>query len=151
MRKITSFLAYTMAVLTIIVAFASLAGGEYLGKKLILSMGITVSPWITGGEIVQTIDHGDYQTAIHETVFQGLLKERKKGFVQIDWIKKTTLPSIIKEDIDYNDDSLTDFTIQFDTADYKPIIKPVNPNIIALGETYKRKQGFTIRVLLNND
>jgi len=42
---------------------------------------VKVSPWETGGDVINTIDHGEYLTAIHEQVFQGLLGEKKEGLV----------------------------------------------------------------------
>ena len=41
---------------------------------------------ITGGEIAWSIDHGECNTDIHETVFKGLIFDQDRGFIQIDWI-----------------------------------------------------------------
>ncbi len=151
MNNIKSILGYTIAALCIIVAPMTFMGNKYFGKLIISGSGITVSPWITGGKIVQTIDHGDYKTEIHETVFQGLLSDREKGFIHIEWVKNKKIPDKIIEDIDFDNDKKIDFKVEYNTIDNEVKIIPVNPNVISVAGRYRLSEGFAIRVWLRNE
>ncbi len=149
MRQIQSALGYTMAIGSIVVAFTTLVGIPYFSQVLVDETGITVSPWMNGGDVARTIDHGDYETAIHETVFQGLFSERRKGFVQIDWVKKIGLPAEITEDIDFDGDQTVDFSVRCDPENDQATVTPYNPCVHTEPETFVRENGFTIRVWLD--
>jgi hypothetical protein len=76
--------------------------------------GLNISPWFSGGEVRQTIDHGTYRTLVHRPVFDGLIGERSNGFVQIDWVPKEKfhLPVILQEEFDADGDGKIDFSVR---------------------------------------
>ena len=151
MKIITSLLGYTIALLCIVITLATFVAMGYTSRVLIETTGLTVSPWIIGGKIVQTIDHLDYRTDIRQKVFQGLLAERDEGFVQIDWVKKNRFPERIIEEVDLDRDGLQDFRIDFNTIDKRVIISPDNSDLLSRVETFDRKQGYTVRIWLKNE
>jgi len=150
MNNIKSILGYMIAALCIVAAFVTFVGNTYFGKLIVSGSGITISPRITGGRVVKTIDHGDYKTEIHETVFQGLFSDREQGFIHIEWVKTSKIPDMIIEDIDYDNDKQIDFRVEYNTIDNEAKITPVNPNVISLADQYMLSEGFAIRVLLKN-
>jgi hypothetical protein len=151
MKYIKAILGYTVAGITILLALTAFVGNDGLRRALMAKTGLSITPLYTGGEIVKTIDHGGYRTDIHQTVFSGVFAERKVGFVQIDWVKKTDIPEKIIEDIDFDDDRRADFTIYYDTVDDAAAIKASNLRVIDVEGAYRRTNGFTVRVSLKND
>jgi len=150
MSKLTAITGYTLAVLAIPVVLATFIGMQFWAGKLVSATGLKVSPWYTGGEVLKKIDHGAYQTLIHRAVFDGLVCERSKGFVQVDWTPLTALPETIEEDIDYNDDGQADFHIELDAKTGQARLSALNSRILDLGGTFKLKKAWAIRVSLSN-
>ena len=146
MKYLKAILGYTVAVVTIFLAIVVFVANTELRRALMSTTGLSITPIYTGGEIVKTIDHGGYRTDIHEAVFAGLISERKKGFVQIDWVKKIKIPEEIVESIDFDNDNQMDFTINYDTVKNEASIDTNSPKVIGLEGVYRRKNGFTIRV-----
>lgn len=116
MKKLKTILGYTAAVLAMFVVLATFIGNRYFSHKLVFATGITVSPWYTGGEIVKVVEHDAYTTLIHRPVFDGLIGERKEGFIQINWEFRTGFPTEIKEAVDYDGDNRADFLVNLNTA-----------------------------------
>ncbi|MGE5607055.1 MAG: hypothetical protein ACM3YE_15370 [Bacteroidota bacterium] len=151
MKRIISKLAYLWALLALPIVLAAFIGNSFWAEKLITITGLQISPWDTGGEIVQTINHDTYQTLIHRPVFDGLIAERKKGFVQVDWrAVGGVLPKKINEAIDYDRDGIVDFRIQWDTGRNDAEVIAASPDVIGLGGVYRLESERVVRVLLKN-
>lgn len=43
-----------------------------------------VDPWISGGEVTDSIVGDNYSIRIHEAVYQGLFVEDRNGYIQLD-------------------------------------------------------------------
>jgi hypothetical protein len=117
-QKLRSGIAYTWAALCLVVILATFMGMGFWERTLAKGTGIHVSARFSGGEVVQTFDHGLYRTLRHRPVFDGLLRERGEGFVQIDWVplEKQSLPSTIKEILDIDGDGRIDLSVEVDTS-----------------------------------
>jgi len=123
----------------------------FLSEPLIKVTGLTISPNYTGGEVVQTIGHGAYETQIHRMVFDDLLiGERKEGFIQVDWTPLSALPARIDEEIDADGDGQADFRVEADTANKETTLTPYASWVLGLEGTYKPKDLLIIRVRLRN-
>ena len=117
MAKLKPILGYTMAVFSCLISVAILPAIMFLSEPLIAVTGLTLAPNYSGGEVVQTIDHGAYQTSVHRMVFDDtLIGERKKGFIQVDWGPLDGLPVRIDEEIDADGDGQADFGVQVDIS-----------------------------------
>jgi len=141
---------YILAALAVPLVLAVFIGQNYWMKELVAITGVKVSPWETGGDVINTIDHGEYQTAIHEQVFQGLLGEKKEGLVQVDWQPAENLPDHIDEYIDYDADGKNDFYIELDTKSNQAYVLPLQTGVIGLGKNYVLKDGQAVRVRIKN-
>lgn len=148
MPRIKTIIGYFLAALALPVVLATFMGLEFWSHNLASSTRITISPWFSGGEVIRTIDHERYQTLIHCPVFDGLLKERKEGFVQVDWAPLSGLPGLIKEDIDFDGDGRKDFLVELDAQAGSAVITPYSQRVINLEGCNKIKEARTIRVLL---
>ncbi len=135
MSPIKTCLAYSGAFLAGPLVLATFMGMEPLARKLVAVTGLHVHPLYTGGEVAQTIDHGTYRTLIHRPVFDGLVGQRKHGFLQIEWQPKgTNLPDLIEEQIDFNADNASEFRIRLDTKTNTANVNASDRNVLPVGE-----------------
>jgi hypothetical protein len=148
MRKLKSFLGYIWAVAAIIIALATFFGYNYFSRTLAAATGVTVNPWYSGGEIVKTVDHGNYKTAIHRPVFDALIGQTKEGFIQINWEPAAGLPPVIREGFDYNSDGKEDFSLVLNTTTGEVALIANNPAVLSVEKTYRLRNGWAVRVLL---
>ena len=149
MSTVRKILGYSWAVLTIPLVLVLFFGLNSWAKLLAQSTGVRVSPWMTGGEIVRTLPHGDYETRIHRPVFDGLLGPRGRGCVQVDWVAvppATTLPERIGEQIDYDHDGVADFAIELDSKANHAALKPLQPGVLSGERVMILKNGRGFRV-----
>ena len=124
------FIALVYLSITVTIAVILFMDIDDWGEKLIKRMNYKVIDKIHGGEIMDVIDNGKYITRIHRTVFNGIFKEQKKGFIQIDWFSNELLPEYISEKIDYNKDGIMDFKIDLNTEKNKAVLTKYNDKII---------------------
>jgi hypothetical protein len=148
MKKLKSFLGYTWAVTAIIIALATFFGYNYFSQTLATTTGITVNPWYSGGEIMKTVDHGNYKTALHRPVFDALIGQTEKGFIQINWEPATGLPEIISEGFDYNGDGKEDFVVTLNTSTGETTLTKNNAYVFGIEKSYHLRNGWAVRVLL---
>jgi hypothetical protein len=142
---------YTLAVLGVPLVLIGILGPQYgLGELFISATGLTLSPWIDGGEVVQTIHHGRYQTQVHRMVFDALIGERKEGFVQVDWLPPHGLPARIDEEIDADGDGQADFRVEVVTATQEVTLTPYAPWVLELEGIYGLEDSLVVRVTLRN-
>ena len=151
MLRLKVFVAYTLAVLMVLVAMVTFIGMNFFATKLVSTTGIKISPWFTGGEVEQVIDHGQYRTMIHRPVFDGLLGQKKEGFIQIDWEPLAALPDKIDEVIAFKNKSVANFHISLDCQAAAAALTPYNPQVISLEGCYRLKNRLVVRVLLRRD
>ena len=148
MKNLLKIAGYAWAGACLVVVLVMFAGSEYLSGKLASATGITVSPRYSGGEVIRSIDHGTYKTILHRPVFDGLIGERRDGFIQIEWQPVTALPLLIEDAVDFTGDGKEDFSFRLDTAAGSGAITPRNPSVVALEWVVKVNQGWVARIQL---
>lgn len=134
MTKWKTILGYIWASLGIPILLAGFMGQDFLMQKLFIDPGMKISARWNGGEIVHTIDHETYKTAIHRPVFDGLFWEKSKGFVQIDWKSEQELPKVIDEIFDFDQDGNNDFQVTLDTQTNEAALIPFDLRAISFTE-----------------
>lgn len=150
MRVIRAFFAYVIAAGCIVIVLATFIGMNAWSQGLVAATGLKVSPWFTGGEVAFTVQHEGYRMEVHRAVFDGLLAERRKGFVQINWVKGSRLPEKIEEEIDYDRDGTMDFTVSYDSRSDTAELASPGSNVLGVDNTYQLDNGYAIRVKLKN-
>ena len=153
MAKFKSILGYTLAVLCIpLMIFGTLAFSGIVpwGESFIKATDLKISANWTGGEVVQIVEHGTYQTEIQRPVFDALIGERKEGFIQIAWRPPEALPAFINEEIDFDADGQADFRIELQPASKQATITSYSPNVLGLEGVYNLGDKLAIRVKLKN-
>lgn len=151
MSRLKGTLGYIWAILAFFIVAATFIGNNPFSRMLASATGVTVSAWYSGGEVAKTIDHGIYHTLLHRPVFDGLIGERKEGFVQIDWKSSDGLPPVIKERIDYNADGKEDFLVVLNTNTGVTTLTPYSPFVLSFERSYKLKDGWAVRIHLKRE
>ena len=105
-----------------------------------------INPRYSGGDIASERISVNCTLIIRKPVFNGLLKERKNGFVQIDW--RGNIPEKIDDTIDVDSDSIPDFGIMIDTKASNTQLQPMNKNINGIDISTPTSYGWTVRVKL---
>jgi hypothetical protein len=151
-QRIKSMLGVTWAAACILILLATFIGLNFWSETLANGTGVHVSPHFSGGEVRQTIDHGVYKTLLHRMVFDGLLSERSKGFVQIDWVppEKQSLPAVLEEHLDIDGDGATEIGIRLDTVGEKAELIQAAPWVIGLEPLVSIDSECILRVRLRN-
>ena len=147
LKKITG---YTLAALATPLVMATFMGLNIWPAKLADLTGVKVSAWFTGGEVVRTIPRQGYEVHIHRPVFDGFLWESSEGFVQIDWAPRESVPPLVTEDIDFDNDSATDFRVELDRAKVTARLTDRTDRVIGVEGAYKLRKSYAVRVLLRN-
>jgi hypothetical protein len=105
-----------------------------------------INPNYSGGEVVKQMISDGCTLSVRKPVFDGLLGERKNGFVQIDW--RGQIPEIIKDTIDFNLDGLPDFSVMIMRKEAKTELVPLNREVKKIGISTPTSYGWAIRVEL---
>lgn len=103
-----------------------------------------LNPRYTGGEIAHQIIAENCTLNIGKPVFNGFLKERNSGFVQLDW--HGTIPEKINDSIDYDHDSKKDFIIFIDRKNSKTALDPLNSKVKGVAISTATSYGWAVRV-----
>ncbi len=103
-----------------------------------------INPNYTGGEVANQIVAESCTLDIRKPVFDGLFKERKNGFVQLDW--RGNLPEKIVDSIDFDHDKKIDFCIFIDRKQLKTTIDQFNKNVKNIIISTPTSYGWSVRV-----
>ncbi len=87
-----------------------------------------INPNYTGGEVAFREISPACTLVVHKPVFNGFLRERKEGFVQVDWRGK--IPEIISDTIYYDGNGTKDFLVSIDTKSNAAKITPFSKYIV---------------------
>ena len=125
----------------IIILFPGLNSFSFSVSKLPF---MKLNPRYTGGEIADQVLSKSCTLDIRKPVFNGFLKERNLGFVQLDW--HGTIPDIIKDSIDYNHDGIKDFCVLIDRKNSKTVLDPINRKIKGVLISTPTSYGWAVRI-----
>lgn len=103
-----------------------------------------LNPRYTGGEIADQVISKSCTLDIRKPVFNGFLKERNSGFVQLDW--HGTIPEIIKDSIDYDHDGIKDFCILIDKKNSKTVLEPIDRKVKGVLISTPTSYGWAVRI-----
>ena len=146
MGRLKTLLGYAWAALAVPMLLLTFMGQEPLSRALVRATGLSISPRWSGGEVARTVDHGGYKTHLHRAVFDGLLGERRRGFIQVEWEPVTALPGIIDEEVDAHGRGR--FRISLDTRTGKAELRDASPEVVGIDVVTPFKGGWMARIAL---
>jgi hypothetical protein len=135
-----------VALVLIIILFPGIPGFSGALSKLSF---MKINPRYSGGEVAYQAINPGCTLVVRKPVFEGLIKERKTGFVQIDW--KGNLPEVIIDTIDYNSDGSPDFAVNIDTRNNISELTPRGSNVRNIGVSTSTSFGWALRVNLDKE
>jgi len=144
MKKLKIIAGISWAFLGLIVIIVLFPGLNSLSGSVAKLPFMKINPNYTGGEVARRLISEKCTLDIREPVFDGLFGERRKGFVQLDW--RGDLSGIIEDTIDYDFDTITDFTISIDTKSSKTLLNPLNSKVDGLSISTPASHGWAVRV-----
>jgi hypothetical protein len=152
LQTLKSGIGYVWAAACLAVILTTFVGLNFWTKSLADGTGLHISARYSGGEIRQTVDHGSYRTLLHRIVFDGLVGERSRGFVQLDWVprEKETLPAIMEEDLDIDGDGSAEIGVRIDTVAGKAELQHRTHWVLGLEPLITSGSERILRVQLRN-
>jgi hypothetical protein len=140
--KITAGLIWAfLCLLLIIILFPGLNSFSSAASKLPF---MKINPRFTGGEAAGQVISQGCTLLIRKPVFDGLIKERNKGFVQLDW--SGTIPEKIIDTIDFNFDKVPDFSIKIHPHERATQMNSYNNKIGNIFISTPTSYGWSVRV-----
>jgi hypothetical protein len=146
MKTLKIILGILWAYVCLIIVVAMFPGLNSLSQATSRLPFMQINPNYTGGEIVKEFEQNGYSISIHRPVFDGLIGERKKGFVQIDWRGK--VPHRLADSIDYNLDNQFDLVVSIDTLTSNVEFKPFNEQVTGINYSTRTSYGWAVRFAL---
>jgi len=130
-----------LGLLLIIILFPGLNSFSVSVSKLPF---MKLNPRYTGGEIENQVISRSCTLDIRKPVFNGFLKERNSGFIQLDW--HGAIPEMINDSIDYDRDGKKDFCIFIDRKNSKTVLAPLSNKIKGVEISTATSYGWAVRV-----
>jgi len=110
--------------------------------------GMKVSPRFNGGEVTQTITGQGYKVFVHRPVFDGLISERKDGFIQLDFEPDGQFPATIERDFSYTKSGIHSFRLVLDTVKLEGKLTANDTSVLAVSEPTRTRKAIILRVML---
>jgi len=127
----------------IVVLFPGLPG---FSKGLATLPFMKINPRYSGGTVAFREIMPSCTLVVHKPVFNGLWKERKNGFVQVDW--RGNIPEIISDTIDYDMDSSPDFVVRINTGESRSELVSLAGTVETINVSSRVSYGWALRVNL---
>jgi hypothetical protein len=144
MKKFKSVSGIAWAFLCLIIVLVLFPGLNAISGSIARLPFMKINPNYTGGDVARSIASANYSKDIRKPVFDGLIGERRKGFVQIDW--RGNIPEVLNDTIDYDLDNNPDFLIHISKSEAKTEIEPVNNKVGSVLISSPTSYGWVVRV-----
>jgi hypothetical protein len=147
MRKIKIIAGITWAficLILIVILFPGLNSFSVSTSKLPF---MKLNPNYSGGVVIHQLVTENCTLNIRKPVFDGLIGERRSGFVQLDW--RGVVPDNIIDTIDFDLDQNPDFLIFINRKQSIAKLTPVSNRVKDLIISTPTSYGWSVRVGLN--
>lgn len=144
MRKIKIIAGVTWALAGLVLIIVLFPGLNSFSSSAASLPFMKINPNYSGGEVAKQLYSSCCTLDIRKPVFEGLLKERKSGFVQIDW--RGNLPDKLIDTIDYNLDGIHDFLVQVNRNNSETRLVTFNPLVSKIEISTQTSYGWAVRV-----
>jgi len=154
MKRLTTLLGYTVAVLTIAVAVVGPLFWFGFFSRAAARTSLRIDPTFTGGEPARTLARESYQIVIYKPVLKRAPLSPTGSFVQIVWKPVSALPAAISEPLDLDGDGQPDCVVSFQVprdpqAKLRVTVKPLNTLVQPMNQV--GKDSFSSLIARVND
>jgi hypothetical protein len=144
MKKVKIIAGISWAIFCLILILILFPGLNSFSGSVSKLPFMKLNPRYTGGEIANQVIQERCTLDIRKPVFNGFLKERNSGFVQLDW--HGTIPEMIKDSIDYDHDGNMDFCILVDRKNSKTVLDPISKKVKGVVISTPTSYGWAVRI-----
>jgi hypothetical protein len=144
MKKIKIIAGIIWAFLCLILIIILFPGLNSFSNSVSKLPFMKLNPRYSGGEIGNQIIMESCTLDIRKPVFNGFLKERNSGFVQVDW--HGTIPEMIQDSIDYDNDGIKDFCVLINRKESKTMLDPFNKKVKGVIISTPTSYGWAVRI-----
>jgi hypothetical protein len=144
MKKVKIIAGISWAIFCLILILILFPGLNSFSGSVSKLPFMKLNPRYTGGEIANQVIQERCTLDIRKPVFNGFLKERTSGFVQLDW--HGTIPEMIKDSIDYDHDGNMDFCILVDRKNSKTVLDPISKKVKGVVISTPTSYGWAVRI-----
>jgi hypothetical protein len=149
MKRIKIIAGITWAFLCLILIIILFPGLNSISQVVSRLPFMKINPNYTGGEVVRQTITPCCTVEVHKPVFDGLINEKNRGFVQIDW--RGNIQDQIEDTIDFNLDKVPDFYININTREPDTKITSMNPEVGDVNISTSTSYGWAVRVSLKKN
>jgi hypothetical protein len=144
MKKIKIIAGITWAIIGLILILILFPGLNSFSSSAAKLPFMKINPNLTGGTVDHQLVSLGCTLDVRKPVFDGLIRERKNGFVQLDW--RGNLPDKLTDTVDYNLDGLPDFYILVDRNKSMTDLELVSDKVKGLRISTPTSYGWAVRV-----
>jgi len=144
MRKFKIIAGTIWALLAMILILILFPGLNSFSGSVAKLPFMKLNPNYSGGDVAKQLVLENYIIDIRKPVFDGLIGQKKSGFVQIDW--RGNIPEVISDTIDYDLDQNADFIIRINRETNRSEITSFNGNVGNIMISTPTSYGWAIRV-----
>jgi hypothetical protein len=113
MKRLTAFLGYAAAVLTIGVAVVGPLFWFGVFGRAAAKTSLRIDPIYSGGDPARTIARGGYQIVVYKPVLKRAPLSQAASFVQVVWKPASALPAVISDPVDLTGNGRPDCVVSF--------------------------------------
>ena len=146
MEKIKIIAGITWAIVCLIIMIVFFPVMNNLSASAARLPFMKINPNYTGGVVEKQLVEKSCTLDIRKPVFDGLIGERQKGFVQLDW--RGNIPDRIVDTIDYNQDQVPDFLITINRTNSETSLNVLNNKVLGVGVSTPTSYGWAARISL---
>ncbi len=150
MKTIRNIVIYTWAVLCMILIPVTFVRSTGFSEMLARLPFMKINPRHSGGEIGRVYEHNNLKITVNKPVFDALIGESRKGFVQVRFSPADSLPPFISDTIDFDNNGTPDLALAIDTKTGQSSLQPIDKNVLDLNISSKVKKDWVVRVNLLN-
>lgn len=144
MKKIKLLSGIIWALLCLVLVLALFPQMNALSGSFARLPFMKINPRYSGGEVVDHIVRHNYTIDIRKPVFNGLIGEKRNGFVQVDW--RGQIPDVLDDTIDYDLDTRADFRIHISGSKQVTEIESFNSKVGKVLVSTPASFGHIVRV-----
>jgi hypothetical protein len=149
MKKIKIIAGISWAFLGLILIIILFPGLNSFSLSVSKLPFMKLNPIYTGGDIARQMITAGCTLNVHKPVFNGFIKDRSTGFVQLDW--RGNLPETIKDSVDFDGDGKIDFNILINRKESKTTLEPFNNKVKNVLISTPTSYGWAVRAGLDKN
>jgi len=151
MKKLLTILGFFWAAICLLIILIMFPGLDNFSRQLAKLSFMKINPTLSGGDMARSVEYEEYTLNIHEPVFDALIGESSRGFIQLDWVWKDSIPLPVYDSIDFNMDNYIDFIISIDPVAGTIHLDPLQSRVSDIIASARVENGWIVRVGLINE